>query len=174
MPFGSVPYYILTRDPDDPRLTVQGGNQRTRGAELDIALALTERWRISANGAILKPEFTDLTDDAGDDLSGKRPINVASHTFNLFTSYRLKTIPLTIGGSLRKVGSFYTDNANTIEVDGYTLLNAYIAYDLFGGRLMLRGRNLTDEFYASWSGYSPTQLYLGAPRNVDLAYSIAF
>ncbi len=165
---------ILTRDPNNPRLTIQGGSQRTRGAELDIAVALTNRWEVGANGTIMKPEFTDLTDGAGDDLSGNRPQNVPKRMFNLFTSYRMRAIPLTIGGNLRNVGDFYTNNANTIKVDGYTLLDAYVSYNLLGGNLMLRGRNLTDELYADWSGYSATQVYLGAPRSFDLTYRIAF
>ncbi|MDN5871146.1 MAG: TonB-dependent siderophore receptor [Nitrococcus sp.] len=165
---------ILTRDPNNPRLTVQGGSQRTRGAELAITVALTDRWEISANGAILKAEFTELTDAAGHDLSGNRPPNVPNHTLNLFTSYRTPTIPLTIGGNLRYVGGFYTDTANTIEADAWTLLGAYVAYDLFGGTLTLRGRNLTDELYAYWSSYGDTQLFLGAPRNFTLTYRIDF
>ena len=45
---------------------------------------------------------------------------------------------------------------------------------LASGTLTLRGRNLTDEFYADWSGYSPTQVYVGAPRTVELGWTGRF
>jgi iron complex outermembrane receptor protein len=80
-------------------------------------------------------------------------------------------MPATIGASIYSVGDFYTDTANTIEVEERCLLDAWIAYDLSEGTLRLRGRNLTDEFYAHWSGYSSTQVYLGAPRGFDITYT---
>ena len=43
-----------------------------------------------------------------------------------------------------------------------------------GGTLALRGRNLTDELYGEWSGYSATQIYLAAPRSVELAWTGEF
>lgn len=99
-------------------------------------------------------------------------VNVPDYTWHLSSSYRLETLPITLGASLYGVGSFYTDAVNTIEVRDRTLLDAWIAYDIGGGTLRLRGRNLTDEFYADWSGSNPTQVYLGAPRSFDISYAI--
>ncbi len=164
---------ILTRDPTTPALTVQGGSQRSRGVELDVAVSLTPQWRVNANASFIKAEFTELR-SATLDLRGNRPINVPAQAFMVSTSYRFDPLPLTIGASAQHVGSFYTDTANTIEVSGRTLLDAWVAYDIGGGTLRLRGRNLTNAFYANWSGYSPTQVYLGAPRNFDLSYNIRF
>lgn len=165
---------ILTRDPATPALVVQGGSQRARGMEVELALTLTPQWQLGLNGAILDPEFTTLRDAAGNDLAGKRPSNVSKHTFNLHTSYALQQLPLTMGLSVQGVGDFYTDNANTIRVDGHARLDAMLAYRLSHGTLTLRGRNLTDEFYAEWSGYSASQVYLAAPRSFELSWSAAF
>ncbi|WP_050752052.1 TonB-dependent siderophore receptor [Nitrobacter sp. Nb-311A] len=164
---------ILTRDPTTPALTVQGGSQRSRGVELDVAVSLTPQWKVSGNASFIKAEFTELY-SATQDLRGNRPINVPAQAFMVSTSYRFDPVPLTIGASAQHVGSFYTDTANTIEVRGRTLLDAWLAYDIGGGTLRLRGRNLTNAFYANWSGYSPTQVYLGAPRSFDLSYNIKF
>ncbi|GLK55675.1 iron complex outermembrane receptor protein [Methylopila capsulata] len=163
-------------------VTEQGGDQRSRGVEFDVSLAVTEQWKINANAAILKAEFTKL--DETEIINGKlesvsrkgnRPLNVPEQTFNLWTTYRLASVPVTFGAGVRHVGDFYTDNANTIRVDGRTLLDASIAYDVpVGGTLTLRGRNLTNRFYAEWSGYSSTQVYVGAPRSFDLTYSVKF
>jgi iron complex outermembrane receptor protein len=164
---------ILTRDAINPALTVQGGSQRSRGVELDAAVSLTPQWKMEANASFIKAEFTELR-SATRDLRGNRPINVPAQAFMVSTSYRFEPVPLTVGVSAQLVGSFYTDTANTIEVSGRTLLDAWLAYDIGGGTLRLRGRNLTNAFYANWSGYSPTQVYLGAPRSFDLSYNVKF
>jgi iron complex outermembrane receptor protein len=164
---------ILTRDPINPALTVQGGSQRSRGVELDVAVSLTPQWKVGANASFIEAKFTELR-SATRDLRGNRPINVPAQAFMVSTSYRFEPVPLTVGVSAQLVGSFYTDTANTIEVSGRTLLDAWLTYDIGGGTLRLRGRNLTNAFYANWSGYSPTQVYLGAPRSFDLSYNIQF
>ena len=46
--------------------------------------------------------------------------------------------------------------------------------DIWRGPLPLRGRNLTDEFYADWSGYSATQVYIGEPRTVEIGWTGRF
>ncbi len=174
---------ILTRSSTAPFLSVQGGSQRSRGVEFDLSVAVTEQWKINANAAFLKAEFTEL-DEAitrpngkpdTESRKGNRPVNVPEQTFNLWTTYRLPTVPVTFGAGLRHVGSFYTNNANTIRVAGRTLLDASISYDVpVGGTVTLRGRNLTDKFYGEWSGYSAYQVYVGAPRSFDLTYSVKF
>lgn len=174
---------ILTRNPVNAKETVQGGSQRSRGVELDVSVAITDRWKLNANAAILRAEFTKLrepnpndpNDPNGVSLKGNRPLNVPERTFNLWTTYRLAEAPITLGAGVRHVGSFYTDNANTIRVAGRTLLDASISVDVpAGGVVTLRGRNLTNKLYAEWSGYSSTQVYLGAPRSFDLTYSVKF
>lgn len=174
---------ILTRDPNNSSLTIQGGSQRSRGVEFDVSVAVTEQWKINANASILQAEFTELRESVEQpdgtfepvSRKGNRPLNVPEQTFNLWTTYRLASIPVTFGAGVRHVGDFYTDNANTIRVDGRTLLDASIAYDVpVGGTLTLRGRNLTNRFYAEWSGYSSTQVYVGAPRSFDVTYSVKF
>lgn len=165
---------ILTRDPNNPALTVQGGSQRSRGVEFDVTLDVTEQWTVGANAAFQKSEYTDLLDGGGKSLKGNRPYNVPSRTFNLNTAYTLESIPLTIGGGVRHAGSFYTNTANTIEVAGHTLFDASLAYQVGNGTLTLRGKNLTDEFYADWSGYSSTQVYVGEPRTFEMTYNLTF
>jgi iron complex outermembrane receptor protein len=171
---------ILTRDPSNSSFTIQGGSQRSRGVELDVTVALTEQWRLNANAAVLEAEFTKLKEFVSGQpepvsRKGNRPLNVPEQTFNLWTTYRLASVPVTFGAGVRYVGDFYTDNANTIRVDGRALLDASVSYDVpVGGTVTLRGRNLTNKFYAEWSGYSSKQVYVGAPRSFDLTYSVKF
>ncbi|MFG1462525.1 TonB-dependent siderophore receptor [Xanthobacter sp. DSM 24535] len=166
-------YDILTRDPANPALTIQGGSQRSRGMEAEIAVALTDQLKVTANTSYINAEFTELW-SAGANLAGNRPTNVPEWTYLLLASYRFADIPLTVSGQVQYVSSFYTDTANTIEVQGRTLLDAWISYDIGRGTFRLRGRNLTNAFYADWSGYSSTQVYLGAPRSYELSYAVKF
>lgn len=165
---------ILTRDPANPSLTIQGGSQRSRGVEFDVSVDVTQHWKVGANASVQRAKFTDLRDAAGVSQKGNRPSNVPDHTFNADTSYTLEEIPLTLGAGVRHAGNFYTDTANTIKVDGHTLLDASISYPAGKGALTLRGRNLTDEFYADWSAYNSGQVFLGTPRTFDLTYSVKF
>ncbi len=72
-----------------------------------------------------------------------------------------------LGGAVHASG-FYTENANTYFVKGYTTYDASLAYDLKNMTFTLWGRNLADKFYGKYSGYSSKQIYIGAPRNVEL------
>lgn len=164
---------ILTRDPSNPALTVQGGSMRSRGAEAELAVAVTDQLKLTANASYIQAEFTELW-SAGGNLAGRRPPNVPEWTAFLMADYKVPDLPLTLSASVQYVGAFYTDNANTIEVAGHTVLDAWISWELGPGTLRLRGRNLTNAFYADWSGYSPTQVFLGAPRSVELSYAARF
>lgn len=164
---------ILTRDPSNPTLTVQGGSMRSRGAEAELAVAVTDQLKLTANASYIHAEFTELW-SAGGNLAGRRPPNVPQWTAFLMADYKVPDLPLTLSASVQYVGAFYTDNANTIEVAGHTVLDAWISWELGPGTLRLRGRNLTNAFYADWSGYSPTQVFLGAPRSVELSYAARF
>ncbi|GAB3670600.1 TonB-dependent receptor [Salinisphaera aquimarina] len=165
---------ILTRDPNDPQQVVQGGSLQSRGVEVDLGLDLTPRWRVDANVAVLDAEYSTLVDGNGTNLAGNTPINVPERVANLATFYTLARLPLTLGVDAQHAGDFYTDTANTIRVDGHTTLAASASYPVAGGRLTLRGRNLTNELYGEWSGYSASQIYIGAPRSVELAWTGSF
>lgn len=165
--------HILTRDPNDPTLSVQGGQQNAHGIEMDLGVDITPAWRMDGNVAVLHSEYGQLVDADGKNLSGNRPVNVPERVGNLSTTYTLSQLPrpVTLGANVQYAGDFYTDKANTIRVDGHTTLGASIATPFAGGTLTLRGRNLTNALYGEWSGYSATQIYLGAPRSVDLSWT---
>ncbi|MGO4685008.1 TonB-dependent receptor [Hyphomicrobium sp. 2TAF46] len=166
---------ILTNDPNNPTQTVQGGSLRSRGIELDTTVALTERWNVTVAGTVIDAEYTNLYQNVGGELvsrNGNMPVNASPYSLSASTSYRLASLPATVGMSVNRVGPFYTDTANTIKVNERTLLDAWISYDIGGGTLRIRGRNLTDEIYAYWADYNPGSVYLGAPRSFDVSYTI--
>ncbi|ALN93468.1 TonB-dependent receptor [Lysobacter gummosus] len=165
---------IVTRDPLQPQISVQNGRQSSRGVELSLSAQATARLRIDASAALLSARFDTLREAGGADRSGNRPSNVPERTASLDAWYRLDGLPLSFNLGLRHVGDFYTDNANSTRVRAHTVADAAVDWNGAGGRYTVRVRNLTDAFYADWSGYSPSQVYLGAPRSVELSYSRSF
>jgi len=73
------------------------------------------------------------------------------------------------------VSGFYTDTANSYFVRGHTTIDASISYQVAPqASVSVRGRNLTDAFYGEYSGYPTTNVYIGAPRSVEIALSTHF
>lgn len=165
---------ILTRDPANPDISVQGGRQSSQGLELSADLQATRRLRLDASATWGEARFDELVEAGGVDRRGNRPANVPNGTAMLAASYRFDGIPVTVGASGRHVGGFYTDNANTLYVRGRTTFDAWVSYDWTRASLALRVRNLSDVLYGEYSGYPTTHVYLGAPRSVELTLRTRF
>ncbi|MFT4054547.1 MAG: TonB-dependent receptor [Novosphingobium sp.] len=166
---------ILTRDPNDATLTVQGGSQSSRGGEFSLALSPTRRLSLGASLGHVDAKYDELVEAGGAVRTGNRPINTPTTTASASFAYVLPGTPLTLSGFASHVSGFYTDTANTIRVEGRTTFDAAVAWQLGGqASLTLRVRNLTDKFYVEYSGYSTTNVYIGAPRSVELALATHF
>ncbi|MGK6319570.1 TonB-dependent receptor [Sphingomonas sp. DT-204] len=166
---------ILTRDPANSAQVVQGGEQSSQGMELSVDAAVTDRLALSGGISYTDAQYDQLIEAGGVDRSGNRPINIPSTTVNGSVLYSLKALPVTLGAFVRHASGFYTDTANSIFVRGHTVADASIAWRLADeATLTLRGRNLTDAFYGEYSGYPATNIYIGAPRSVEVALSTRF
>lgn len=165
---------ILTRDPANPAVTVQGGNLRSRGVEVALNLPATDELNIAASGTLLDAEYGALIEAGGANRAGNRPPNVPERLADLVVTYAPKAMPVTLTGSVRHNGGFFTSNANSVKVNAFTTLDASIAWRMRLGTLTLRGRNLTDAFYADWSGYASGLVFVGAPRSVELSFTRSF
>jgi iron complex outermembrane receptor protein len=168
---------ILTRDPANPSVSVQGGRQSSRGFELTAAIVPVKALRLSGGASYTDARYDDLSELVGGvriDRSGNRPINIPSTTLNASALYTIGST-VTLGGFARHAGAFYTDTGNTIRVAGHTVLDASIAFPVAGkATVTIRGRNLTDAFYGEYSGYPTTNVYIGAPRSFELALATRF
>ena len=169
---------ILTRDPNNPQQAIQGGEQSSQGVELNIGAAVTDALSVSAGAAYTDAQYDQLSEliaGARIDRAGNQPINTPSTTVSGSALYTIKAIPVTIGGFVRHVSGFYTDTANTYFVRGHTTVDASISYQVAPqASVSIRGRNLTDAFYGEYSGYPTTNVYIGAPRSVEIALSTHF
>jgi iron complex outermembrane recepter protein len=165
---------IVTRDPNNFNVSIQGGTQASTGVELTVAANVTRNLRVDANASFLDARFETLLEAGGISRAGNVPPNVPERTSRLWASYRIGDTPMTLAGGLRFQGRFFTNNANSTEIAGFTLLDAQASWRISAGEITLRGRNLTDALYADWTGASANQVLLGAPRTVDLSYFVRF
>ncbi len=168
---------ILTRDPSNPALAVQGGRQSSQGVELSGVVAPVPALRLSGGVSYTDARYDELSELVAGvriDRSGNRPINIPSTTVNASALYTIAR-SVTLGGFLRHASAFYTDTANTIRVAGHSVLDASVSFPVAPrATLTLRGRNLTDAFYGEYSGYPTTNVYIGAPRSFEVALATRF
>ncbi|MFM2372530.1 MAG: hypothetical protein RIS85_2252 [Pseudomonadota bacterium] len=166
---------ILTRDPANPSLTVQGGTQSSRGVEFSLGATVTPQLSLGGSFGYVDAKYDLLVEAGGAVRTGNRPINTPTTTANAYAAYVLPGTPLTFSGFARHVSGFFTDTANIIHVNGRTTFDAAVAWGLTDqATLSLRGRNLTDAFYGEYSGYPTTNIYIGAPRSVEVSLSTRF
>lgn len=165
---------ILTRDPANAAVVVQGGDLQSEGVEVSLNVPATDELGIALSGTLLDAEYGELIEAGGANRSGNRPPNVPERLADLVVTYAPKALPITVTGSVRYNGSFFTSNANTVKVNAFTTFDAAVAWNAALGTVTLRGRNLTDEFYADWSGYASGLVFIGAPRSVELSFARKF
>lgn len=163
---------IITRDPSNPALSVQGGSQHSKGLEVTANLIPHKNWRLEGNLALLDARYDKLVEAGGADRSGKRPVDVPEVVANLWAHYRMADWELSLGA--RHVGKRYADNANTLALPAYTVADAALSWQ-YDKRTTLRflARNLTDEVYATTS-YGSNQLVLGEARRFEAVAELKF
>lgn len=157
---------ILTRDPNDPTLRVQGGKQSSRGLELSAMLLPSDNWRADFNFAVLDARFDELLEGGGASRAGNTPTDVPERLANAWVYYQRADWEAGLGA--RMVGKRYADNANTSVMPGYTVYDANLAWHANRNTTFrLNARNLTDKLYAS-TFYDTAQFIIGAPRSLEV------
>ncbi len=110
---------------------------------------------------------TEITSsNAGDE--GNRPTIVPTHAASAWAHHTVQTGALAgvgLGLGVRHTGMTWGDAANTLEVPGYTLLDAALRYDFGDVRLSVNAHNVMNEIYvASCSGTA--SCFYGPSRTV--------
>ena len=147
------------------------GKQRSSGFELEGLFRATSHWSMGANAAFTAAEFASFREN-----SGNRPPNVPKWVVNAWTRYReIAGLPFEIGGRLRYVSDRFNDNANTVTLKGYEVVDLHIGYRKGPVRIQARVTNLFDEAYAYWGDtFYPDQVLLGSPRAYEVQAQIDF
>lgn len=172
----------LTADPSNILFSVQGGEIRSRGFEIEAKAALNANINVTAAYSYTDAEYTKDTL-----YKGKRPAEVPRNMASLWADYTFRETALSglsFGAGARYFGdtsSFYTtgEKANqTFNVGGYTLVDAMIKYDLArfgmpGSSVGVNVNNLFDREYVS-SCYRDYACYWGAERQVVATATFRF
>jgi iron complex outermembrane receptor protein len=163
--------HIATQDPNNSTLTVQVGQQSSRGVEFGLGLQPMPRLSLQGNVAYVDAQYDDFI-QSGVSLAGNAPTNTPSLVANLWASYAFtREVQGSVG--LRHVSKVYADAANTLRWPSYTLVDLALAWQIDPRlRLVGRVRNLTDKVYAA--NIDTRQAYLGAPRTFDVALQIQY
>lgn len=167
---GTAALFHITRDRvlavGNPRSSLPDGEFVSMGGEFEIRVRPVNEWVVGANATVLSSEI----EDSPNGNSGMTPANVAREMASVFTSYEFP-IGLELGAGLRYVGKRFATDDNRFEMGSYFTLDLHATYRWKQWEFTVRGRNVTDEFYAAWSEtdyyVSRPQLLVGAPASVE-------
>ena len=147
---------VTTADPLNPGLSIQTGEQRAKGFEADVVYEPTRSLSVLFNYAYTNAEVTeDNSLPVGDQLRRVPEVSARIAARYRFRDGGLKG--LEIGGGVTAVSDRELTLPNTVAVDGLTLFDAQVSYDLAPVQLSLSIVNLTDE-----DGFEPYQYFNGA------------
>lgn len=167
----------VTTDPVNNRYSVQTGEIRSKGVELEAITTVMNDLKLTGSLSYSDVEVTKS--NSGNE--GKRPFKVPAKLASVWADYSFPFDPLqglSVGLGVRYTGSTYGDALNTFEVPSYTLYDAAIRYDLGkldhslqGAQASLNVNNLTDKYYvASCFFYQACNLGEGRSVIAELSY----
>ncbi|WP_027053096.1 TonB-dependent siderophore receptor [Mesorhizobium erdmanii] len=150
----NVPTYVT------PVIQQQIGKVGVRGIELEGKAAVTDDLNLTLAYSYWDAEI--LENGIGGNI-GNRPQRVPRHLASAWLDYTLRGEgrrgDLTIGGGLRYIGQTYGDDANTVSVGGYAVVDAAIDYKVTKDvTLAVNATNLFDRKYVTTSYYG-TEFY---------------
>ena len=142
---------VLTTDPDDFDFSIQTGEQKSRGIELDITGQILPGWDVIATYA-----YTDAFVSEDNVLPiGETLVNAAKHRASLWTKYEIQN------GNLRGLGFgfgvVFSDDRpiglpNVLILPSYVRADAALFYRREGWRLALNFRNISNTKYQESQG----------------------
>ncbi len=156
---------VLTTDPNNLLLSIQSGEQTSRGLELEFVANLAPGFKVLASHTQYD---LFVSRDLDPTVIGKVPTNTPRRLTSAWADYTFQTGALTgfgFGGGVRYVGPSYADNVNTLEVPSYVLGDAGLHYEWQNWRWALNVGNVTDKIYVG-SCSSPTACFYGDRRRV--------
>lgn len=163
---------VLTPDPDNPEFSIQTGEARSQGIELDVTGEILPGWNV-----ILAYAYTDaeVTEDNTIPI-GNRLDNVPFNQASLWTTYEIQEGDLRglgFGLGLFYVGERQVDLANSFELPSHIRTDAALYYRRDNFDAAINVRNLFDIDYVSYaSGTSFVQR--GAPFTITGSVSWTF
>jgi iron complex outermembrane receptor protein len=170
---------VLTPNPD-PILAQQGfsvqvGEQRSRGIELDVAGEILPGWKVIASYALTDAQVT--ADNSIPSTVGSRLTGVPQNQASLWTTYEIQRGDLRglgIGLGLFYVGQRQGNLANSFQIGDYLRTDAAIYYRRGRFNAAVNVRNLFDIDYVSSPGFDRLTVNRGVPFAITGSISWEF
>ncbi len=177
------------------------GKQIVQGLELGAAGNITENWKVFGGLLLMKSEkrysreqevarmTASLAQDYPvgwrDGFSGDQLSFTPEVSANLWTTYKIPTTNLTIGGGVQYVGSSYLgrpDDAERIVPNGrfgklpaYTLVHLMASYEIYKDiHIRFNVDNVADTKYAVSTNWAGSRALLGPSRTYRVSTSFKF
>lgn len=163
---------VAADDPADTNYSIQTGEQRVRGVELDVSGDLSDAWNVIGNVSVVDAKLTeDSVLPAGNRLEAV-PIVSGS----LWSTYQFQSgawEDLGFGAGVIFASKRYGDLENSFSGAGYVRFDASVFYDVTDNiRLSLNGQNLTNTYYME--NISSAGTYAGEPASAVASVSARF
>jgi iron complex outermembrane recepter protein len=163
---------ILTPDPVDPAFTIQTGEARSQGIELDVTGEVLPGWNV-----ILSYAYTDaeVTEDNATPV-GNQLDNVPFNQASLWTTYEIQEGDLEglgFGFGLFYIGERQGDLANSFELPSHVRADAALYYRRGRFNAAVNVRNLFDIDYTNYS-FGRNFIQRGAPISVTASVGWTF
>lgn len=158
----------LTTDPGSIFNSIQTGEVRSQGIEIEGAAYLTDELKIIGSATFMDVENTK-TSNVNNDL-GKTPVRVAEQMASIWADYTFRTgrfEGLGFGAGVRYVGPSWADAANTLQVPEVALVDAALHFDRGAFSAAVNATNVFDETYVA-SCQSANACFYGEGRKVML------
>jgi len=155
---------VLTADPANPGFSIQTGEQRSRGVELDVSGEVVPGWKMFGSLTYLDAKITaDRTFAVGNQLA-----SVPRWSGSIWTTYAIKggTFDgLEFGGGVFAAGRRKGDLNNSFTVAGYATVDLLVRYRV--NERLEASLNVSNLFNANFveAAASRTEIYPGAPRS---------
>ncbi|MEM8832334.1 MAG: TonB-dependent siderophore receptor [Cyanobacteria bacterium P01_G01_bin.19] len=163
---------VTTTDPDNPQFSIQTGEQRSQGIELDIQGEISPGWNVTAAYAYTDAEVTEDNDIP----EGNRLQEVPENQASLWTTYTIQNGSLEglgFGLGLFYVGERQGDLANSFLLEDYFRTDAALFYRRGRLNTAINVRNLFDVDYIS-SSDSASRNFLGRGEPFTITGSISY
>lgn len=134
-------------DAQNPLFSVNAGNERSRGFEIDLNGNLLPGWKLLGSYAFIDAR---ITEDPTGATTGNRRYGVPEQSGSVFTTYEFDSGTLRgfgVGGGVYAASQTEFENGNVGELPGYAQLDALIWYQLNKARIQLNAKNLLDHEY---------------------------
>ena len=177
---GTASFFELTRtnvgtpDLQNPGFSVQTGEIRHRGAEVELAYQVTDQWYFQGGYAFINSNITKSNDSD----QGNRFQNTPKHQGSFWTHYRFDNnllSGLALSTGINFVGNRPLDNSNSVELPNFTTWDLGASYTYKNVKLELFANNVLDKrYFTAADRFVGSAVIPGDPRSIVGRISLTY